>query len=179
MKASNIFGMAFHFMPRDLSNRSTDSEISRGEDITTQNNVIYLMTGTMPTTDELYAVGNVNEFEATYTSATVAKFNAQEFTYTYDRPKKMRTIKKTPDAVDFVHGVDGAITWAAVKLTDVDSAQADDGEQSLIFLDSVGTWSDTERAVVVESTDIKVTGDSNILKDFVLVVQDKLSADQA
>ena len=177
MKASNIFGMAYHFMPRDLGNRSTEAEITRGENINTLNNTIYLMTGTMPDTDTLFAIDNVNAFELAYSGQIVAKFTGQSLTYLYDRAKKIRTIKKTPDSVDFTHLVDGAVTWFAVKLTDVDTVAPDNGTQSLVYGDSVGTWTDTDRVVVVESKDSKATGSSNIFKDFVLVIQDKLTAD--
>lgn len=177
MKASNIYGMAYHFMPRDLGNRSTEAEITRGENILTTNNVIYLMTGTMPDTDTLFNIDNVNAFELAYSGQMVAKFTGQSFTYLYDRAKKIRTIKKAPDAVDFTHLVEGAVTWFAVKLTDVDTVEADNGAQSLIYGDSVGTWNDAERVVVVESKDSRAVGATNILKDFVLVIQDRLTAD--
>jgi len=179
MKASNIFGMAFHFMPRDLSARSSDTEIRRGENIVTQNNVIYLMTGVMPDTDTLYDINNMDEFEAAYGSQQISKFEDNEFTYYYDRLKKIRTIQKTVDALNFTHDVDGAVTWFAVKMTDVDGVQyAEDGvteEQTFIFSDSVGTWLDTDRAMVLSNKESQVAGSENILKDFVLVIQDKLT----
>lgn len=177
MKASNIYGMAYHFMPRDLGNRSTEAEITRGENISTSNNVVYLMTGTMPSTDDLFAVNNVTAFETAYTSQMVAKFTAQSFTYLYDRAKKIRTIKKTPDAIDFNHLVTGAVTWFAVKLTDVDTVAADTGDQSLIFGDSVGTWTDSDKVIVLETKDSRNAGEANVFKDFVVVIQDKLTAD--
>ena len=181
MKASNIFGIAYHFIPRDLDKRSTEAEIVRGENIITQNNVIYLMTGTMPETDALYSVNNTTEFEATFGGSKLTKFTAQEFTYLYDRAKKVRTIKKTPNAIDFTHEIDGAVTWFAVKLTDVDGAKfAADGttpEETFIFGDSIGTWTSTERALVVEGTDSRTAGTANIFKDFVLVIQDKITED--
>ena len=181
MKAKNIFGMAFHFMPRDLGNRESINEVNRGIDVTKDGNVIYLMTGDMPLTDDLYNINNTDEFENIYGDKIIQKFENQTFTYYYDKQKKIRTIKKEADALDFTHEIDGAVTWFCVKLADIDGEVfAEDGttpEHTLIFSDSVGTWNDTERSIIVESTDNLTAGTPNILKDFVLSIQDSLSSD--
>ena len=181
MQAKNIFGLAYHFIPRTLADRSSEANIARGENITKSGNTIYIMSGAMPLTDDLYALANSSDFETAYSSQLVSKFEDQELTYYYDRLKKTRTIKKTPDAIEFTHLVDGDITWYAVKLNDIDGAVTVDGvsQESMMFSDSIGVWSDTDRAVVVEATTGLSTGSTNIFKDFVVTIQDVLSDDIA
>lgn len=177
MRTSNIFGIAYHFIPRDLSNRTTEAEVIRGTSIVTENNVIYIMSGEMPTTDELYEIGTAALFETTYASQIAAKITGLQFTYSYNRQTKERIIRKTPvDAIHFNMLVNGPIGWYAVKLTDVDANTS--GEESLFFSDSIGIWSDTERAVIMESLAADATQE-NIFKDFVLSIQDSLKTELA
>lgn len=181
MRTNNIFGMAYHFCPRDLSARGTSTEVNRGTSLVTENNKIYMMRGAMPLTDDLYNISTTDEFETAYGNDIVYTFDGLQFTYSYDKRNKERVIRKTPiDALDFTMEIDGPITWFAVVLTDVDGLiYEEDGttpQHTMFFSDSIGIWSDTERAIIVESLE-GVQNDANIFKDFVLSIQDGLKSE--
>ena len=176
MRTSNIYGLAYHFIPKDIPLRDTQAEVAAGLDKVTQGNVVYIMTGTMPPSSDLYEINDTTEFETLYTNNIATKFENIEMTYSYHKRSKERIIKKTPvDALDFTMNVSGPITWFAIKLTDWDGDR-EDGEQTFIFSDSIGLWDDLERAMIVESMAASV-GDANIFKDFVLSIQDGLKSE--
>jgi hypothetical protein len=176
MRTSNIFGMAYHFLPRDISNRSTGTEVSRGTSLSTSGNVIYFMSGTMPDADTLYEIGDVDTFETNFAGQISGKISGLTFVYSYDKRNKERVIRKTP--VDALHWTmtSTGIGWFAVKLTDVDTSVS--GEDTMFFSDSIGEWNDTERAIIIESK-TAISGQENIFKDFVLSIQDGLKSELA
>ena len=179
MRTNNIFGMAYHFCPRDLNVRGTATEVSRGTTLVTEGNRIYLMIGEMPTTEELYQIGTADEFEVAYGDNIAYQLSGLQFTYTYDKRNKERVIRKTPvDAIHFDMEVTGTIGWFMVVLTDVDGTNgtAEAPEDTLFFSDSIGIWTDTERAVMLESLP-GISGEENIFKDFVLSIQDGLKSE--
>lgn len=121
MIVKNFFGTAFDFIPKEVLTRAHRTHINEYINVKTQNNIIYLMVGEMPSTDELYEIDDTVEFEATYADSISNKITGLDFIYHYDVEKKERIIKKDwKDALDLTYGADGTITWFAVKLTEAE-----------------------------------------------------------
>ncbi len=122
MIVKNYFGTAFDFLPKEVLTRGHTSHLEAYIDVQTQNNTIYLMNGVMPEMNELYEVLDTETFENTYNNNIINKIDGLDFIYHYDIAKKEKIIKKDwKDALDITYGMDGTITWFAVKLTEVDT----------------------------------------------------------
>jgi len=121
MIVKNYFGTSLDFLPKEVMTRGLSTHINSYKELVSYKNIIYLMTGSMPETNELYEINDVTEFEATYGSDIVTKIDGIDLAYHYDTAKKERIIKKGwKDALDFTYNVDGTISWFAVKLSELE-----------------------------------------------------------
>ena len=114
MILKNYFSASYDFTPAH-KNKRVHRQIDKGT-MTTNNNTIIIMNGPMPDTNVLYEVNDLVEFETIYGADIVTKFENQEITYSYDKEKKERIVRKLPDALDFVYAIDASIGWFAILL---------------------------------------------------------------
>jgi hypothetical protein len=130
------------------------------------NNIIYIMNGDMPETDELYEILTDTEFETKYSDNIVNKI--ENITLSYRSPKYDRIIiEKTPkDAIPFEYNIDAEIKWVAIYLNSYEGDR-----KYFLFTDNVGLWEDDNKFVIFESL-TGTQGSKNILKDIKMEIRD-------
>ena len=83
-------------------------------------NIIYIMNGDMPDTDELYEILTDIDFETKYGNNIVNKI--ENLTISYTANDDTLTIEKTPkDAISFEYNIDAEIIWVALYLNSYES----------------------------------------------------------
>lgn len=168
MKISNFFGISYHFTPAVLANVN-DTTTVLTENIVTEDNKILFFDGVMPADEDLYGI--VTEAALRTAHTPIMEVNGLQFTYTYTVSNKKKLIKKLPvDALDVTFSGNGTIGWAAIILTGDDSV-ADD---IILFTDSIGQWGDDDMPIIID-TMTGTVGDSNVFKDFSLILRDTSS----
>jgi len=80
------------------------------------NSTFYVMDGEIPSTDVIYEIMDKQAFETAYGDNIIARFDNRMFYSDYDKLKKERILRHSPDALDFNFAIDGTIGWVAVQL---------------------------------------------------------------
>ena len=165
MRAINFFGTTSCLVPK------TDGSLPLAtvEGKFTNNKMIFFG-GAVPSTDELYTYSTEAELTTVYTP--IAQISGVIFDYYQDNTNLKRTIKKNPDVKDLPYETDGTITWCAIVL-DENVNQSDD---AMLFTDSIGTVEEEGKYITLESL-TGVTGDTNLLRDFSVILTEKSTSE--